>query len=222
MNWLSSLINKRNISEKWANTPISQLPLLAIDLELTSLDSKIAHVTAVGWIQGRLGQCNVASANYDVVRTSQSLQQSPAVHGLTREKVLQGVSVNQVLQRLLPLLKNSVCVFHHAKLDVSVSRRICSELELDWPEVTYIDTLEMQRYLLNKQGGVLKQNSLALNQSREYFGLPHSNIHNPLDDALATLELLYAQLSELNVFDCSLSSIKHTGSLSVTLTHKTV
>ena len=69
-------------------------------------------------------------------------------------------------------------------------------------------------YQLNKQHQVLPSNSATLTVCRQRLDLPAFPEHNALDDALATMQLFYAQLNELGItLENSLESLAHTNAV---------
>ena len=62
---------------------LRDIPLLAVDLELTSLDPQKAKVTSIGWVEGKAGSIDLNNCFYSVLRVSGDLEQSPVIHGLT-------------------------------------------------------------------------------------------------------------------------------------------
>ena len=59
----------------------------------------------------------------------------------------------------------------------------------------YIDTLQMEQRMMSRQGKVPPKNGLRLASCRTRYNLPDYPGHNALVDALATAELLLAQLT---------------------------
>ena len=71
---------------------------------------------------------------------------------------------------------------------------------------------------LHKQHQVLPPNAATLSGCRQRHDLPFAPAHNALDDAMATLELLFAQLSQLDpAGQCSIDKFVHTGGVKVCL-----
>lgn len=182
----------------WTGKSIAGVPLLAIDLELTSLDVNKSKITSVGWVEGRAGEIRLDSAYYEVVRASGSLEQSPVIHGLTAETVSEGCHVADILDALVPYANTHVWVFHNAKLDTGVLDKALRENGHSLDSVMVLDTLAYAVYQLEKQHQVLPPNSATLTVCRQRLGLPLAPAHNALDDALATLQLWFAQYYEYN------------------------
>jgi DNA polymerase-3 subunit epsilon len=201
------------IPEQWKTLPIAQLPLVSLDLELTSLDATESHITSCGWVEGRNNHCDIHSAHHFVLRTQKSLCQSPTIHGLTHEQVCQGHKLSKIFDEILPLLENKICVFHHAALDIAALKQACTNLNKEWPPCLVIDTLLLSKYCLNKKQQVIKHDDLTLDVCRKRLGLGEINLHNALDDAMATLELFYAFQHEMKIKDKPLKSLLHTGAV---------
>lgn len=190
---------------------VASLPLLAIDLELTSLDTKQAEITSIGWVGAKNFSIDLSTCRYEVIQTNAVLGQSPVIHGLTSEVLEKGQPLNEVIGSLYPLLKHHVLVFHNATLDLAALDNAIKQCGLPKVSVTFIDTLQLAVYQLKKQHQVLPNNSATLTVCRQRLGLPIAPEHNALDDALATLQLLLAQYTQLGVTSSSrLGEMKHT------------
>ena len=190
------------------------LQFTAIDFELTSLDQKVTQITSVGFVTGSNGVVDLSTSDYYLVKTTADLGQSPVIHGLTEEALNNGVTLPDALNALLPKLNESILVFHNASLDLAALHNVFVSLDLPKTEVMYIDTLKLAVYQLSKQHQVLPSHCATLLECCERLGLPSFVEHNALDDAMATMSLLFAQLSELGVQKHeTLKVLKHTGAV---------
>ena len=178
---------------KWHDTP-----LLAVDLELTSLDIAKAEVTSIGWVEGKGGEVALSSCYYEVVKTDSSLEQSPVIHGLTAEEIEAGVDVETVLKKLRPFAESHVWVLHNATLDLGVLGKLFTRHDMAMPDILTVDTLKLAVYQLKKRHDVLPPNSATLTVCRQRLDLPAAPAHNALDDAIATLQLWFAQFYDMN------------------------
>ena len=186
------------LPEHWQSAKLNEVPLLSIDLELTSLDVKVSKVTSIGWVEG-MGSCmDLSSCYYSVIRASGDLNQSPVIHGLTAETIAQGEHITPALHALARKASSHIWVFHNATLDLGVMFKIYRELDVSLPPIVTIDTLKLAVYQLQKQHQVMPPNSATLTVCRQRHDLPLAPAHNALDDAVATLELLFAQLHQLD------------------------
>ena len=188
--------------------------MASVDLELTSLDPVTTQITSIGYVIGSAGKITLSSSGYHVINTSADLGQSPVIHGLTLDILQQGEGLADAINSLLPLLKTHVLIFHNARLDLMALDSAFKRCGLPQMEVLYIDTLQLALYQLNKQHQVLPSNGATLTVCRQRLDLPAFPEHNALDDALATMQLFYAQLNELGItLENSLESLAHTNAV---------
>lgn len=214
---LSELLSpSSSLPEQWRRTELRQLPILAVDLELTSLDTQKAKVTSIGWVEGNAGNINLASCYYKVIRAKGDLAQSPVIHGLTAGDLSQGAHIKEALELLKPYANSHIWLFHNAALDVAVLKRVTRYCDVPLNNIVTLDTLRLAVYQLEKEHQVVPQNSASLTACRERLGLPEAPAHNALDDAMATLQLWYAQIHDLVGNGSSvLADLLHTRALSV-------
>ena len=198
-----------SLPEKWRHQRWQDVPLLAIDLELTSLDTKEAAITSIGWVSGLNGQIDLSSAFYQVINTPVDLQQSPVIHGLTAEHIAQGQELAPILQHVATMRDTHIWVFHHAPLDTQVLLRDMQALDLGLEGMVSLDTLCLEKYIINRAQLVFSRDSLMLADCCRRYGFPPAPLHNALDDAMSTLELAFAQLNSLKVLPHKVSDLKH-------------
>jgi DNA polymerase-3 subunit epsilon len=190
---------------------VSECQFVAIDLELTSLNPSTTSITSIGYVEGINGRVDLSMCGYSVINTSADLGQSPVIHGLTHDVLCRGKSLLDAMNALIPRIQDTVLVFHNANLDLSALDNAFKALELPEMEVVYIDTLKLAIYQLNKQHQILPSDSATLTVCRQRLDLPSFPEHNALDDALATLTLFYAQLTQLGVTQAdTLNVLSHT------------
>ena len=207
----SVLFGNRQFRKSLRDKMLGDTPLASVDLELTSLDPVTTQITSIGYVSGSAGKITLSSSGYHVINTSADLGQSPVIHGLTLDILQQGEGLADAINSLLPLLKTHVLIFHNARLDLMALDSAFKRCGLPQMEVLYVDTLQLALYQLNKQHQVLPSNSATLTVCRQRLDLPAFPEHNALDDALATMQLFYAQLNELGItLENSLESLAHT------------
>jgi DNA polymerase-3 subunit epsilon len=196
---ISKLFNRPiSLPHKWHQVAINDIALLSLDLELTCLDPAISKVTSAGWVQGKNQQINMSSSRYFVTRAGGDLQQSPVIHGLTEKDLAKGAHVKEVINELVPLVPDNVWVLHNASLDLGILSRVTKALNLPKMTVITIDTMQIELYLQRKADKAIKPDSVTLENCRRRHKLPPVPCHNALDDAMATLQLLFAQLYSLS------------------------
>ncbi|GAA6183602.1 3'-5' exonuclease [Aliiglaciecola sp. NS0011-25] len=212
-NWF---VPKSTIPEHFRHVPWQQIPFLSIDLELTSLDAKESNILSVGWVEGKKSSIALRSCYYKVIATKASLNQSPVIHGLLDEHIAQGEPVKVVLEKLKHYAQSHVWVFHNTNLDMSVLNKVFAKLGIPLPAIVTLDTLQIALYQIRKSNHVPAPNAATLTSCRQRHNLPLAPAHNALDDAVATMELLFAQLSQLDRKGKEpLSALTGTGALKV-------
>ncbi|WP_371194179.1 exonuclease domain-containing protein [Glaciecola sp. SC05] len=192
------MLGQHPIREEFKHLRYPQLPLLSLDLELTDLNTDIAKVTSIGWLTGTNYQVDLASAQYSVVRAKGDLKQSPVIHGLTAKDIAGGCHVREQIMLLQHYVDSHVWVLHNATLDMRVLDRLWQALSLPMATITTIDTMLLEVYNCEKTHGFVPSGAVTLDSARKHYGLSATPLHNALDDALATLTLLFAQLYSLN------------------------
>ncbi|MDT0596212.1 3'-5' exonuclease [Glaciecola petra] len=199
------------INETFLHCAQSELPFISIDLELTSLETETAKITSIGWVKGKMNEVDLATAEYDVVRASGDLFQSPVIHGLCAKEIASGSHIREKIEALREYADSHIWVFHNAALDMSVLQRVSKLLGYEPLIISTIDTMLLQVYIMEKAHGFVPGGSVTLSNARAHYNLIEAPEHNALDDAVATLSLLFAQFHELDKKGvASLRDLAHT------------
>ena len=136
------------------------------------------------------------SCFYQVVSTTASLNQSPVIHGLTAQDIAQGQPVRIALEELKQYASSHIWVFHCTGLDMTVLNGVFKKLNIPLPTVVTLDTLRFGLYQLTRNLRPPPPNAVVLPVCRARYNLPAVPAHNALDDAMATMELLFAQIQK--------------------------
>lgn len=199
------------INEAFLHCAHCELPLISIDLELTGLQTDTAEITSIGWVKGKMNEVNLATAHYDVVRAKGDLNQSPVIHGLCAKEIARGARIREKIEELRLYANSHLWVFHNALLDMRVLQKVSKRLGYEPLVISTIDTMLLQVYVMEKAHGFVPGGSVTLGNARAYYDLIEAPEHNALDDAVATLTLLYAQLHHLDKKGvASLRDLAHT------------
>jgi DNA polymerase-3 subunit epsilon len=180
-------------------TPVSEVEFLAVDLETTGLDPRRDHVLAVGWLPVTARQVVLAGAQQVLVRPPSGIHVggSATVHRITDDAVAAAPTLGDVLPDLLAALEARVLLAHHAPIELGFLKRAAREAYGARLPLTAVDTMALQHQLVLGQQAEIRSGSLRLNEARQHFGLPRYPAHRALIDAVATGELLLAQIAEL-------------------------
>jgi DNA polymerase-3 subunit epsilon len=175
---------------------------VAVDIETTGLNAQQDDIVSIGLVPFDHKRIYLAKAQYWVVRSQHLTSESVVVHQITHSEVADAPSLASVLPEVMEYLQGKQVVVHYRYMEREFFRTAVAE----WLEENFlfpvIDTLELEAEYLRENQSVIsrvfKQQlpPLRLLNARERYNLPAYENHNALVDALATAELLQAQISK--------------------------
>ena len=181
------------------NTPIGDVPVLALDFETTGLDAKKDQLLSAGLVAINRGEICLKSRYHQIVRTKGALdEENVVIHQITDSAKEQGVELAQVVEAILIALAGKVMLVHFARIEMTFLRQACMELYGMAPVFPVIDTLVVAKRRLNKRDLPYDASALRLGNLRQSHQLPGHFAHNALNDAIATAELLLAEVACAN------------------------
>ncbi|WP_404340176.1 3'-5' exonuclease [Pseudoalteromonas mariniglutinosa] len=195
--------------------PINQTPLVALDFETTGLNYESDEIVSVGLVPFTTERIYCRESKHWVVQPArQSLdEQSIIIHGITHSQVDGAPDFSAVIEPLLSALKGRIIVVHFAAIERHFLFNALYQRLQEGLEFAVIDTMVLEKRALQAKQGLLgrlfksRLGSLRLFDSRLRYSLPSYQNHNALTDALATAELLQAQLSYHYRSDTPLSEL---------------
>lgn len=186
-----------------ADTPISQVPMVAMDFETTGLSATDHSIISVGLVPFTLQGIQLNAARHWLVKPKLALHQtSVTIHGITHADLEQAPDLTDILPELLGCLAGRLPVVHYLNierpfLDLALRDRLQEGIQFP-----LLDTMAIEAHLHPDRRPNLWQTlrgkkpvSIRLADSRLRYGLPHYAAHNALVDAIATAELLQAQIA---------------------------
>jgi DNA polymerase-3 subunit epsilon len=185
-----------------ADTPLERVPLLALDVETTGLDSRRDSIVSLGLVPFDLQRIRCREARYWVVKpTGELSSQSVTFHHITHSAIHGAPRLDGVLDELLERMAGKVMVVHYRHIERGFLDQAVRDLLGEGLQFPLIDTMQLEARLhpRQRQPGWLRQLlgqqplSIRLADSRLRYGLPLYQCHHALTDALATAELLQAQ-----------------------------
>lgn len=186
---------------------IKATDFVAIDLETTGLDAQENDIISIGIVPFDVHRIYLSQAQHWVVQSQQLTTESVVIHGITHSEVDSAPSLKSILPKLIPYLKGKQTVVHYRYMEREFLRKAVAE-QMDANFLfPVIDTLEIEADFLRREQSILnkwrnkKLPSLRLPNSRERYNLPTYGNHNALVDALATAELLQAQIAKHQLED---------------------
>ena len=184
-------------------TPLNEVPFVALDFETTGLNPQEHGIVSAGMVPFTLDRIRCRKASHFIMKPRQTLlSESIIIHGITHSDVQSAPDLDDILHELLPKLAKQVVVVHYRQierdfLNLALLTRI--QEQLFFP---VIDTMVLEEQILRKQRSVISSLlgrrstlSLRLPDIRERYGLPRYHLHHAMTDALATAELLQAQVA---------------------------
>jgi DNA polymerase-3 subunit epsilon len=178
------------------DTPIDELPILAVDFETTGLDAKDDKLLSVGFVALDNEQIKLNSSYHQIIKAKTQLEESNVIiHQITDAQKEQGQPLGIVVERLLKALAGKVMLVHFARIERQFLQQACLELYGFIPDFPIIDTLVIAKRRLDKRDVAYDPSELRLSNLRHQFQLPDHHGHDALNDAVATAELLLAQMA---------------------------
>lgn len=188
-----------------SNSSLASIPLVALDLETTGLNSNEDSIVSVGLVEFSIRRIRLKTARYWIVRPPTLLnEKSILVHNLTHSDIATAPPISAVLEELLPLLAGKVVVAHHTAIERNFLQKAAKNtFDTEWL-FPMIDTLALERTLTAKQQSWWRRMlrpthySLQLRDCRSRYSLPAYRQHHALNDAIACAELFQAQVSRID------------------------
>ncbi len=181
---------------------LNQTRCLAIDIETTGLNPEEDKIVSVGLVEFDAERVYLPTAKHWLVNPGELSDTSVVIHGITHTDVSTAPRINSIMPELLDAMAGRLCVVHYRAMEREFFRKLGFHL---WSEpwlFPVIDTFALeasclthsQRWYNRLLGKPLP--SLRLPYTRLRYNLPEYENHNALVDAIATAELLQAQIQK--------------------------
>lgn len=175
---------------------IDEVPLLALDLELTGLDARRAEIVSIGFVPIDGLRIKLDGAHKLLVRPEGNVENSAHVHMIRDADLVDAGRITDAMAATLEALAGRALLVHYAGLDHGVLNRVCRQLWQVPLLVPIVDTLAIAHRSVVRTGREPEQGSLRLPALRARYGLPVAHLHGALSDAVATAELFLAMVAE--------------------------
>ena len=196
----------KNFYGSWGvdgNTAIENVEFVALDLETTGLDPTKCDIISIGLVPFNLSRIYCHQAKHWIVKPRKPIEDdSIVIHGITHSDISGAPDFRKVLDELLLSLKGKVVVVHYRRIerefiDLAIKSRLGEGVIFP-----VIDTLEIESWFYRRKRHKMWSKfsghpltSIRLADSRKRYNLPFYHGHNALIDAIATAELLQAQIA---------------------------
>lgn len=175
-------------------TPIDETPMLAVDFETTGLKPEKDEILSIGFIAVEHNEILLRTAYHQVVKTERQLdEENVVIHHITDDAKSQGAELKEAVDALLGALAGKVMLVHFGRIEKHFLQAACKKIYGFAPSFPILDTLVIAKRRLD-HGGHFKPSALRLFNLRDEHELPQYKAHNALSDALATAELLFAEI----------------------------
>lgn len=188
-----------------SDTPLSAVPLMGLDVETTGLDPVTDGIVSIGLVPMSLETIRASESRHWIVKPRAVLgEESVTIHGITDSQVQAAPDLSEILADVLQCMAGHVLVVHCRDIERQFLNRALLIRIGEGIEFPVIDTMELEarlhrgkrRSLLDwLRGRHAQQVSIRLAPSRARYGLPRYRPHHALTDALASAELLQAQIA---------------------------
>lgn len=186
------------------NTPLDQVPFVAMDFETTGLDPEVDEIISIGLVPFSLQRIFCRHSQHWLVKPEpeQLSESSVTIHGITHANVDAAPELLEILADILEALAGRVVVVHYRFIESEfLDRALISRLGagLQFP---VIDTMQIEADLRASKSESwfshfrkVQLPSVRLADTRLRYHLPAYQNHHALTDAIATAELFQAQVA---------------------------
>jgi len=196
---LKSFYHQGTYSEE---TPLSDIQFLALDFETTGLNVDKNSIISIGLVPFTVSKIACKDAKHWYIRPQDKLKENTVViHGITHSDLTDAPTLEEILVDLLDHLKGKVIVVHYRNIEREFFDKNLRNLIGEGIMFPIIDTMQIEDDLQQKKQKNLinwfyksKVESIRLENSRRRYNLPAYSTHDALVDAIATAELLQAQI----------------------------
>ena len=182
--------------------PLKDIKFVALDFETTGLDSEQNSIISIGLVPFNLNRVFCKQAKSWYITPQDKLKENTVViHGITHSDLKGAPDLKRILEQLLDELAGKVVVVHYRRIERDFFDSNLRALINEGIIFPLIDTMQIEYDLQRKKTrGVInwlrrrKTQSIRLANSRFRYNLPTYSPHDALTDAIATAELLQAQI----------------------------
>lgn len=175
---------------------IVDTPILSVDFETTGLQAKSDKLLSIGFVDLFANKIPLKSSYHQIVHSKGLLKSdNVTIHQITDSEKNKGEPLKVVIEALLKALAGKVMLVHFSRIEREFLQQACIKLYGMAPVFPMIDTLMVAKKLLDARDVPYDPSSLRLSALRAQYQLPEHHAHNALNDAIATAELLMAQIN---------------------------
>ena len=183
-------------------TPLQDIEFVALDFETTGLDATQNSIISIGLVHFNLQRIYCRKTKFWYVDPQDKLQEdSVVIHGITHSDLIKAPNLINILEQLLDELAGKVVVVHYRRIERDFLDNNLRALIKEGIIFPMVDTMQIEADIQQqKTKGLVnwfkrrRPQSIRLAKSRLRYNLPTYSPHDALTDAIATAELLQAQI----------------------------
>lgn len=185
---------------------VTSVPWLVFDFETSGLDANSHQILSIGSVVAEKGQVMLGSAQHQYISSDKPVNaRSAVINHITPEMLRDGVALDEAMETLFARLTGRIAVVHGKMVEGAfINAWLRMRYGRDGLPLLWIDTLELERR--HQQATRSMHNDFRLSSLRRHYQLPDYPAHHALCDAVATAELLLAQIQKndlpLSAFLC--------------------
>ena len=175
-------------------TPITDVPYVVLDTELTGLDEKKDSIISVGAVRMHGGKIDLGETFYQLASPKTRLSaQSVVIHEIMPSEVVEKPAIDAVLKEFLSFCGDDVLVGHFISIDLGFINREMKRIYGEEISASALDTFSMYEWLRKRQKCrdclATPQAGYRLYDIVKCFSIPVNGAHNALMDAFITAQL---------------------------------
>lgn len=163
---LNMVDSKPNIVTNPREGVLENATYVIFDLETTGLSAQFDEIIEIGAI--KVVQHQVVESFHSLVKPKSEINDFiTSKTNITQTMVSDAPSIDEVLPKFLDFIQGSIGVAHNASFDVGFIQAKAKEIKKDFPDISFIDTLELSRVLLSQR------KSFRLGKVARYFNIAY-------------------------------------------------
>ena len=175
-------------------TPITDVPYVVLDTELTGLDEKKDSIISIGAVRMHGGRIDLGEMFYRLANPKTHLSaESVVIHEIMPSEVVEKPAIDAVLKEFLNFCGNDVLVGHFISIDLGFINREMKRIYGEENRASALDTFSMYEWLRKRQKArdclSTPHVGYRLYDIVKCFSIPVNGAHNALMDAFITAQL---------------------------------
>lgn len=191
-----------NASTYHEEIKLNDIDFVALDFETTGLDANKNSIISIGLVPFTLQRIACSKAKHWFITPEDKLQEdSIIIHGITHSDLKGAPDLLRILEQLLDELAGKIVVVHYRRIERDFFDAALRSVINEGIVFPVIDTMQIEADIQQARPKKMidwfrkpRPESIRLAKSRTRYNLPTYPPHDALTDAIATAELLQAQI----------------------------